>query len=357
MTGSFLFIVFETTPPCLLTRSSQRSKHLKCDGKSPCVRCQSSGSDCVYIASRRGYKGPRKNQPQNAGKTHVTSPPQPPPQPPPNSTDVPVLLSSGLAVENSMNPQRQSFTTAAGVPYTVSAYPYDSVPPTNADLQLYRSYFPQSQGDLSNSKQTLPPNLQTFSLADRCLDSFFYHFHASHPFVLPKSLLLTLSEDPSLEPVLAAVRWVGSLFIDVGNARHGLYQEAYRLVYEPRRLKDGFVVQAMILLIVALDGSCQNDKAREILADAETLALQIGLNTMAFASLHGRGLPVLEESWRRTWWDLFVVDGMIAGVHRVTNFLLYDVPADVALPCEELQFLSGVCTFHSARANSLLHGF
>jgi hypothetical protein len=33
---------------------------------------------------------------------------------------------------------------------------------------------------------------------------------------------------------------------------------------------------------------------------------------------------------------------MIAGVHRVTKFLLFDIQADVGLPCEEQQYLSGV---------------
>ncbi|ATY62437.1 C6 transcription factor [Cordyceps militaris] len=318
-----------------------RSKHLKCDGQNPCARCVGSGSDCIYVASRRGYKGPRKNQPQNTNRSQVTSPPPASISSSGDGPNTPMLMDPGSAVSDALSTQRQSFSGAAGVPYATGAYPFDNLPPTNADLQLYRSYFPDNPASVSPTKQPVPPNLQTFPLADRCLDAFFYHFHASHPFVLPKPYLLALIGEPSLEPLLAAARWVGSLFIDAGNARQSLFHEAYRLVYEPQRLKDGFVVQAMVLLIVALDGNCENDKAREILRDAETLALQIGLNTGAFATLHGRSLPVMEESWRRTWWDLFIIDGIIAGVHHATNFLLYDVPVDVPLPCEELQFLSG----------------
>lgn len=251
-----------------------------------------------------------------------------------------MLIGPGAGGNSALS--RPSFSGAAGVPYATNAYPFDNAPPTNADVQLYQSYFPDNSADGAATRQQIPPNLQNLSLADRCLDSFFYHFHASHPFVLPKPYLLALDSQLSLEPLLAAARWVGSLFIDVGAAKQPLFQEAYRLVYEPQRLKDGFVVQAMMLLVVALDGNCERDKAREILGDVETLALQIGLNTRTFATIHGRNLSVMEESWRRTWWDLFIIDGMMAGVHRVTNFLLYDVPADVPLPCEELQFLSGV---------------
>ncbi|KUJ23752.1 uncharacterized protein LY89DRAFT_1899 [Mollisia scopiformis] len=38
-----------------------RSKHLKCDGLNPCSRCSSNSFECVYVRSRRGFKGPRRN--------------------------------------------------------------------------------------------------------------------------------------------------------------------------------------------------------------------------------------------------------------------------------------------------------
>ena len=98
----------------------------------------------------------------------------------------------------------------------------------------------------------------------------------------------------------------------------------------------------------------QNDqaRARELLADCEHLAIEIDLNKRDFATLHGHGNPVLEESWRRTWWDLYVCDGMIAGVHRVTKFLLFDIQADVGLPCEEQQYLTGVSSSLVKRCHS-----
>lgn len=53
-------------------------------------------------------------------------------------------------------------------------------------------------------------------------------------------------------------------------------------------------------------------------------------------------MPLLEESWRRTGWDLYIIDGMITGGRRESNFVLFDVAADVLLPCEEDEYLSGV---------------
>lgn len=50
-----------------------RSRHLKCDGKQPCSRCVAEKiNDCSYMKSRRGWKGPRK-QDQSLAYSTVTS--------------------------------------------------------------------------------------------------------------------------------------------------------------------------------------------------------------------------------------------------------------------------------------------
>lgn len=182
------------------------------------------------------------------------------------------------------------------------------------------------------------------SLAERCIDLYYQNFHASHPFVLPKQFLFLFTAENSIEPLLSAMRWVGSLYLD-GPATHSqasFFDEAVTRVRAPDATRDGFLLQAMMVLLVGMDGVSLNDRARELLEEAEKLAVEIAINTRPFSIFHGQGVPVLEESWRRTWWDLFVIDGMIAGVHRTTNFALFDTPTDVGLPCEEYQYRSGV---------------
>ncbi|KAF4828139.1 putative transcriptional regulatory protein STB4 [Colletotrichum tropicale] len=319
-----------------------RGKHLKCDGQNPCSRCQSSQSECVYVASRRGYKGPRRNTAANPNKRARSSSP--------TSTvagavgdSCPMLLGANgtsVAMQNTMAP----FNPGVVLPDTPSTT--FGATPNLTNLQLYRSFgaaigFNSNQLALNQQQNGVPAQVPVPTLAERCLDSFYHHFHASHPFALPKEWLLRIMRDTNVEPLLAAIRWVGSLFLEIGPARAGFLDEALRLVQDPTTTKDGFFVQALILLIVALDGSCQQEKARTLLGEAERIAIEQGMNTREYATQYGRGIPILEESWRRTWWDLFVVDGMVAGVHRQTNFLLFDVPADAALPCEEHQFMSG----------------
>lgn len=237
-------------------------------------------------------------------------------------------------------------STAAFSPSTVlgtdPSSPFLTAAASMNHLQLYRnSSFGTSYDD---AVQHHGPIARVVSVADKCFDSYYYNSYASHPFVLPKEYLLRhiRGSGQKLDHLLAAMRYVGSLYLDVGPIRASYLDEALRLCYAPNTPKDGFLVQALLVLIVALDGSCQQDKARDLLGDVERISVEIGLNTRQFATLHGRSNPVLEESWRRTWWDLYVVDGMIAGVHRITSFLLFDMAADVALPCEESEYLSGV---------------
>lgn len=215
--------------------------------------------------------------------------------------------------------------------------------PAPTDIQVYRTEEIAHAHPVANGQ-----HITEAPLPERCLDAFYHYFHASHPFVLPKNFLLPLIKDSSTDPLLAAMRWCGSLYLTKVDpaAKSNLLDDAIRLIDHPP-VRDGFLVQALMILIVALDGNCRQDQAKDLLLRAEQLALELHLNTRAFATTYGRGLAVVEESWRRTWWDLFIIDGMIAGVHQATNFNLYDVPADVALPCEELQYKSGVSPGHS----------
>ncbi|KAL2129911.1 hypothetical protein VTI74DRAFT_7154 [Chaetomium olivicolor] len=317
-----------------------RGKHLKCDGTTPCSRCTASNTECLYVPSRRGYKGPRRNTAHNPHKRHASSsPPYPGP-----SESCPMLL--GHAPVSIAPPAVPGFNPNIVLP-DQSPGSYTSPLP---NIPLFRSPFTVGMDSnalaLTTATTSVVPPTQppVPTLAERCFDAFYHYFHAGHPFVLPKEYFVRLLKDgtaPNLNVVMAAMRYIGSLYLDAGPARATYLDEAIRLCYQPGTTKDGFLIQALLLVIIGLDGQCNQGRARELLADCERFAIEIDLNKREFATLHGRGNPVLEESWRRTWWDLYVCDGMIAGVHRVTKFLLFDIQADVGLPCEEQQYLSG----------------
>lgn len=155
---------------------------------------------------------------------------------------------------------------------------------------------------------------------------------------------MALRKERPLDCLEAAIRYVGSFY--VGQApTTALGLEAERSAYHMETPKDGFRVQALLVLAIGLDGYTFQEKALQILIDAQNLALELGMNKRDFAFINGNGSNILEESWRRTWWELFVIDGMIAGVHQRSSFRLNEIHADVALPCEEKEYTSGVSQF------------
>ncbi|KAG9239109.1 hypothetical protein BJ875DRAFT_243226 [Amylocarpus encephaloides] len=287
-----------------------RSKHLKCDGLTPCSRCSANSFECIFVRSRRGFKGPRKNATQ--GKI---------PAAPGAGASCPMInpnagrgphIPTGL-----VTPPEHRLQT---LPQPVNLPAFD----TNRGLTSYEN------------KQLL----SGLDLRERCLEAFFFHFHPAHPFLLPRAEFIALRKEKSMDFLLAAMRYVGSFYTLSDNSM-ALGMEAERAIYHADCPKDAFRVQAMLILAIGLDGYTYQEKALQILLDAEDLAMELGMNRRNFAFLNSNGSPIMEESWRRTWWELYLVDGLVAGVHQKSDFRMKDMPADVLLPCEEKEYVTG----------------
>jgi hypothetical protein len=293
-----------------------RSKHLKCDGLSPCTRCSSNSFECVYVRSRRGFKGPRRNGANGTpGKAIAV--------PGPVDRSCP-MINPGAA------------RGASNVPSGLATPPDHRLQtlPRGVDLPLLDI----GQELVSFEPKPLPSGLD---LRERCIEAFFYHFYPAHPFILPRDAFFKLRKEKPVDALEAAMRYVGSFYVpQAPTVALGL--EAERTVYDADCPRDGFRVQAMLILTIGLDGYTYQEKALQILIDAQDLALEFGMNKREFAIINGNGSDLLEESWRRTWWEMYIVDGMIAGVHQKSTFRMKEIPADVGLPCEERDFAPGV---------------
>ena len=155
------------------------------------------------------------------------------------------------------------------------------------------------------------------------------------------------------------MRYVGSFYVPEASTEN-IALEVEKLIYDIHCPRDGFQIQAMLLLAIGLDGFTHQEKALRVLNEAIDLALALGMNTRDFASTQGQRLPAMAESWRRTWWELYVVDGMIAGVHQRSSFRLNEVALDVQLPCEERDYMSGVsvtCIVNTSPINDIYRTF
>jgi hypothetical protein len=85
-------------------------------------------------------------------------------------------------------------------------------------------------------------------------------------------------------------------------------------------------------------------EARREMNAASRLALDLGMSRREFATEHGGKDLVLRECWRRTWWELFVVDSYYAGTLGTLESAFMDAKATVELPCEEFEYELGVST-------------
>lgn len=175
----------------------------------------------------------------------------------------------------------------------------------------------------------------------KCFEAFYHYFFPSHPFVLPQANIVQYLRTRSLHHLEAAIQFVGSHYIaDAPTQQYATVID--NLLLDVNVVQDVFLVQSMLLVAIALDGDHQRERTVELLTRAHSLTLKLGLNDAAFAVTYGESSSILEESCRRTWWELYVIDGMVAGVHQKSSFRSYGMGQDVGLPCGELEYLSGV---------------
>lgn len=209
--------------------------------------------------------------------------------------------------------------------------------PPGAPLQLNAQTPPHPLAPLD---PLTPPSINDAS--DQGLTNAFYtYFHPTHPF-LPPQHCLGLLEDWHTSNLKLAIRFVGSLY--VRSAKQHEYQKAFRhLIAQNALPMDGTRVQALLLFAIGLHMSDLEQESAEVMRDVAQLACELGMNRNEYAIHYGNGNPVLEECWRRTWWEVFVCDGFFAGVNpQHYALVLQGIKQDVFLPCEEVQFLAGV---------------
>ena len=67
---------------------------------------------------------------------------------------------------------------------------------------------------------------------------------------------------------------------------------------------------------------------------------------------HSEGCLVLIESWRQTWWGLYVSDASLAANFNAPSFKLWNYKPDVALPCEDVAYSTGVGVYFALRLSN-----
>jgi hypothetical protein len=128
-----------------------------------------------------------------------------------------------------------------------------------------------------------------------------------------------METDPdSMQHLSAMVQWIGSLYAeDTSSTR--LREIALGQLDHMMLPPNGLTVQTALLAAIAVSSEDDKQYGRVILNRAIFLALEIRMNSREFANMERD--PVLAESWRRTWWGLYVIDSCFAGLSSGPLFL------------------------------------
>jgi Fungal specific transcription factor domain len=179
---------------------------------------------------------------------------------------------------------------------------------------------------------------------DSLIDSYYKNFHKFHPFLPPQKHMIKLCQDPNkqltFKPLIATMRLVGHIYqtqewsIPLKDHAEACFLQA--------PLTDPVMVQCRLLYSIALFWQEHKDEAQLQVSAASRLALDLEMFSQEFAAKHGAEDLVLRETWRRTWWMLYIVDAYYAGTLGTMNFEVVNIESTVDLPCEEWEFESGV---------------
>ena len=276
-----------------------RSRHQKCDGVLPiCSRCTKEQKPCDYAPSRRGHSVAHLH-----GKRRKLE------------TDCPSMLENVLQVRTIRSDEQQSILRN---PLSTTAL--DGASPL-ADQAL--AQFPVH----------IDPQLEdAISIDPLHVAAFYSSFWPSHPFLPPYRHLGQHLKRSGGTDLSSIINYIGFKYHRTKNEHLPAPKQPQRLHQYPL---NGFSVQALVLLAITFHMTNDRANAQASLEIAVSITRSIELQQQSFAVNNGRGAHSIEESWRRTWWELLILDVMFAALNQTSNIRLKAVSSDVLLPCEE----------------------
>ncbi|TFA98889.1 hypothetical protein CCMA1212_009339 [Trichoderma ghanense] len=320
-----------------------RTRHVRCDAKKPrCNRCCEEDKECSYAKSRRGgldraALAARRNQAAAvaAAKDSCNA----------HSSNAYSSKSSGSGSGSQLSPARSndgSRLTSGLVP----AHRPEQPQPPAIDPSLY------TPPDDAWSSILPSADLQSVDVAgDAFIDAYYTCFHRYHPCAPPRRFLERYLQDPirqdELRPLVYVMRFVGSIYLSSHQPSlrprcHELEDLAASAVAQvsPTAV-NFFMVPCHAILSACMYWRGNAARSRRHMDTAIQLALDFGMHRHEFAADHGQGDPVLEECWRRTWWQVYIIDAYYAAIRRNTDFATFHVDATTELPCEEDEYERG----------------
>jgi hypothetical protein len=286
-----------------------RSRHVKCDAAQPsCSRCQRDGKECTYHKSRRG------------------------------GLDKAALARRRMRLleeEQARSGDSTRQNTSPEASNIIGEMEFISIQHTH-EPDMSSSHIVEPQLSAANSIAFHISN-------DRLLDMFYEGFWHGFPFPLPKHYLSQrqLQENHGLENLLPVMHWIGSIYAPWASSEP-YYEIAHQMLESTALPRNPWSVQALMLAAIAEQHSDLRAQSRKSLDQAIALAVDLRMNTKEFAQIHGESQVILEESWRRTYYFLVLLDRHFAVVANTPIHALQDIPNLVDLPCDDEVYELGV---------------
>ncbi|EGR49653.1 uncharacterized protein TRIREDRAFT_3605 [Trichoderma reesei QM6a] len=289
-----------------------RTRHVRCDATKPrCNRCCEEDKECSYAKSRRGgldraALAARRSQ-----------------------------AAAQAAAKKSSNSNSNSNSNAHSSSGSSSSNGQPSPAGSNDGTRLTSGLFPAHHPEPPPAT-AIDPSL--------C-------FHRYHPCAPPRRFLERYLQDQirqdELRPFVYVMRFVGSIYLSSHQpSLRPRCQELEELAASviarvPPTAINFFMVPCHAIYSACLYWRGNTASSRHHMNTAIQLALDFGMQRREFAVDHGDGDPVLEECWRRTWWQVYIIDAYYAAIKRDAGFATFHVDATTDLPCEEDEYERG----------------
>lgn len=193
-----------------------------------------------------------------------------------------------------------------------------------------------SQPMPSSSGETIP--VSPVDVNDRSgdeeylIDLYYRYIHQAHPFILPQKFY---NQNRSIFPIYLrkAMCFIASHYA-AASVCSDQWREGDNIVVGPEDPDNVFQIQALILTTLASYARFERDIGNTALYAAIDAASRIRLGFNNFALDHE---PLLRESWRRTWWELYTIAGLISLISGTNVRLIKSPQMTLPYACETYQ--------------------
>lgn len=280
-----------------------------------CGRCAATGSECQYTPSRRGYKGPSKKRRAN---------------PSPDETDLSASFDPQPVGLVDIPPDWNSLQNTFQYMSTTTLTTPSSGSPGLTDKSSSTQPLPLHNEPLTPDSSSAVPG------DGYLIDIYYTYFHPSHPILPPLRFLYSSYVPRYLDHV---IKFIGSHFTPAASSEHYRPNVMSSVLEQDASIEK---LQALLLLAIVLHSRNERPEAKECLVTAVNIAFELGVNTQGYAAMMSEGDPVREESLRRTWWELYIIENMLTALGLQPTAQTGLVPPEVGLPCEERIYQDGL---------------